>query len=82
MWKFVLSIIFRSFQFFLMMFEKKLSRVFATSTSSGVIFSLFTKIIFSLNLILSKGKGVTVQQNFLLSDLCIIDLGNALDKKG
>ena len=65
-----------------MMFEKKLLRVFATSTSSGVIFSLFTKIIFSLNLILSKGKGVTVQQNFLLSDLCIIDLGNALGKKG
>ena len=49
------------------MFEKKLFRVFATSTSSDVILPLFTKVLFSLDLILAERRGLTVYQNFLLS---------------
>ena len=48
--KFILNIVFENF---LMKSDKKLLGVFATSTSWNVIFSLFTKIIFSLDL---KGK--------------------------
>ena len=40
----------------LMMFEKKLLRVSATSNSTDVIFSLFTKIIFFVDFILSEIK--------------------------
>ena len=36
---------------FLIIVEKKLLRVFASSTSLDVMFSLFTKVIFSLDFI-------------------------------
>ena len=50
-----------------MKFEKKLLSVFATSTASYVIFSLFIEIMFSLDLFLSVRKVLAVRQNFLLS---------------
>ena len=43
-----------------MMFEEKLLRVSATSNSTDVIFSLFTKIIFFLDFILSEIKSFDI----------------------
>ena len=66
MWKFILNIVFRNFEIFNEVWEKLL-RVLATFTASDVICSLFTKIVFSLNIFLSIRRGLTVCQNILLS---------------
>ena len=52
--------------------EKKLLRVFAISTSSDVIFSLFTKAIFPLDLILSERKGDSVLKIPVIGDILFI----------
>ena len=60
------STVFRNFEIFSEVWEK-LYRVIATFTASDVIYSSFTKIVFSLNLFLSLRRGLTVCQNILLS---------------
>ena len=42
-------------------------RVFATSTSSDIVSSFFSEVIFTLALCFSERKGFTVCPNFLLS---------------